>query len=104
MSKRAVRVLAVCTLVLAATVRGAAGRGGGAPTGAQGRGRGPGVCNGGRGCPEGGGGGVLGPFYRRAGSVQGAGLGLALVRQIARRHGGEARCEGNCFVVRLGAT
>jgi len=32
-------------------------------------------------------------FYR--------GLGLSLVRQIARGHGGEARCEGNCFVVVL---
>jgi signal transduction histidine kinase len=33
-------------------------------------------------------------------------LGLALVRQIARRHGGEARClgdegGGSCFVVNL---
>jgi signal transduction histidine kinase len=44
---------------------------------------------------------VFEPFYRRPGSAQGAGLGLALVRQIARRHGGEARCEGNCFVVRF---
>jgi signal transduction histidine kinase len=33
------------------------------------------------------------PFYR--------GLGLSIVRRIARRHGGEARCEGNCFVVTL---
>ena len=34
------------------------------------------------------------PFYRRSSSAEnkGAGLGLALVRQIARRHGGEARC------------
>lgn len=40
---------------------------------------------------------VFEPFY----SKQGVGLGLTLVRQIARRHGGEARCEGNCFVVRF---
>jgi signal transduction histidine kinase len=40
---------------------------------------------------------VFEPFY----SKQGVGLGLSLVRQIARRHGGEARCEGNCFVVRF---
>jgi signal transduction histidine kinase len=49
------------------------------------------------------------PFYRRtqaAGNV-GAGLGLALVRQIARRHGGDAHCveadDGahSRFVVRL---
>ena len=49
---------------------------------------------------------VFDPFYRRAGAVGGTGLGLALVRQIARRHGGEARCVprseiGSCFVVVL---
>jgi signal transduction histidine kinase len=36
----------------------------------------------------------------------GVGLGLALVRQIARRHGGEARCVasdggGSCFTITL---
>jgi len=42
---------------------------------------------------------IFEPFY----SKQGVGLGLALVRQIARRHGGEVRCEGNCFAVRFKA-
>jgi signal transduction histidine kinase len=47
------------------------------------------------------------PFYRRAGnSSVGAGLGLALVRQIAQRHGGSVRYEStnekrNSFVVTL---
>jgi signal transduction histidine kinase len=43
------------------------------------------------------------PFYRRPGSsgATGAGLGLAIVRQIARQHGGDARyAEG--FVVTWG--
>ncbi len=38
---------------------------------------------------------IFEPFYRAASSKvseAGAGLGLALVRQIARRHGGEAQC------------
>jgi len=53
---------------------------------------------------------VFEPFYRskeRLPSPGGTGLGLALVRQIARRHGGDAVCleapdaNGALFVVRL---
>ena len=44
---------------------------------------------------------VFEPFYRRADASPGAGLGLALVRTIARRHRGDASCDGNCFTVRL---
>ena len=45
---------------------------------------------------------VFEPFYRRAGTSEGGvGLGLALVRQIARRHGGDALAQGNCFTVQL---
>jgi len=53
---------------------------------------------------------VFEPFYRRRqpGPNIGAGLGLALVRQIARRHGGDVWCEPAAqtrsrFVVRLPA-
>jgi signal transduction histidine kinase len=52
--------------------------------------------------------GVFQPFHRFAASGEraGAGLGLALVRQIARRHGGDARYgagppSGGSFVVTL---
>jgi signal transduction histidine kinase len=50
---------------------------------------------------------VFTPFYRRRdGSSTGNGLGLSLVRQIARRHGGDAHCiameDGRgCFVISL---
>jgi signal transduction histidine kinase len=53
---------------------------------------------------------IFEPFYRPAGWREGpdggVGLGLALVRQIARHHGGEARClaragGGCCFEVSL---
>ena len=54
---------------------------------------------------------IFEPFYRPAGmheAGEGVGLGLYLVRQIARRHRGDAVCEpgegaGACFVVTLGA-
>ncbi|MCB1501152.1 MAG: HAMP domain-containing histidine kinase [Bauldia sp.] len=38
---------------------------------------------------------VFTPFYRLAGDDQGAGLGLSLVRQIARLHGGDAVVADN---------
>ena len=58
------------------------------------------VCDGGPGVREAHRERIFEPFYTGA---RGAGLGLSIVRQIARRHGGEARCEGNCFVVNLPA-
>ena len=57
---------------------------------------------------------IFEPFYRVAGAVAatpstgyaGTGLGLSLVRRIARLHGGEAHCvgvegPGTCIVVNL---
>ena len=53
---------------------------------------------------------IFEPFFRpdgmRESHGQGVGLGLVLVRQITRRHGGDARCEeapggGSRFVVTL---
>jgi signal transduction histidine kinase len=46
------------------------------------------------------------PFYRLGGDRKGSGLGLALVRQIARLHGGDAVVSTrpgapSCFVIRL---
>jgi signal transduction histidine kinase len=51
------------------------------------------VCDAGPGVPEAEREKLFEPFHR--------GLGLSIVRRIARRHGGEARCTGNCFVVTL---
>ena len=68
------------------------------------------VCDHGPGVPEAERERVFDAFYRHTGTkeIAGAGLGLALVRQIARRHGGEARCApqsglGGCFIVVLPA-
>ena len=52
---------------------------------------------------------IFEPFYRLPGRSEwqgGTGLGLTLVRSIARHHGGDVRCElqaggGACFVVEL---
>lgn len=54
---------------------------------------------------------IFDPFYRRSGTAesgQGSGLGLALVRQIARHHGGDVTClpaegGGSTFRVQLPA-
>lgn len=60
------------------------------------------VCDGGAGVPDTERERVFEPFYRYARSeARGTGLGLALVRQIARRHGGDAFAERNCFRVEL---
>ncbi|XAH26368.1 ATP-binding protein [Xylophilus sp. GW821-FHT01B05] len=57
---------------------------------------------------------IFEPFYRLPGASEregGVGLGLALVRSIALRHGGSVRCEGRpdgesgaCFILELPAT
>ena len=66
------------------------------------------VCDHGPGIPDAEREDAFRPFRRFGGAEAstGAGLGLALVRQIARRHGGEARYLGrvqsqSCFVVSL---
>jgi signal transduction histidine kinase len=67
------------------------------------------VCDGGPGIPEAERERIFEPFYRLAGASEaagGVGLGLSLVRQIARHHGGDAQCLPNgdggcCFRVTL---
>ena len=69
------------------------------------------VCDRGPGVPEAERERIFEPFHRLAGhgeSAGGVGLGLALVRQIARRHGAAVRClpragGGSCFRVSLPA-
>ncbi len=64
------------------------------------------VADHGEGIPEADRARIFEPFYRREGSPSaGTGLGLALVRQIAHRHGGDATLDvtakGTTFAVRL---
>ncbi|MFB9241403.1 HAMP domain-containing sensor histidine kinase [Massilia antarctica] len=67
------------------------------------------VCDSGPGVPEAQRERIFEPFYRVPGaseSAGGVGLGLSLVRQIARHHGGDVRClagaaGGCCFRVQL---
>ncbi|MGD9551137.1 MAG: sensor histidine kinase, partial [Burkholderiaceae bacterium] len=67
------------------------------------------VCDRGPGVPEDLRERIFEPFYRLPGASEragGVGLGLALVRSIARRHHGSVHCEANpgdgaCFVLRL---
>jgi signal transduction histidine kinase len=69
------------------------------------------VCDRGPGVPEAERERIFEPFYRPAGRREGeggVGLGLSLVRQIARRHGGDARClphegGGSCFRLEVAA-
>ena len=70
------------------------------------------VCDRGPGVPEALRERIFEPFFRLPGHAEregGVGLGLALVKQIAERHGGHVRCEardardggGSCFVLSL---
>ena len=67
------------------------------------------VCDRGPGVPEAHRERIFEPFFRLPGHAEregGVGLGLALVRQIAQRHGGQVRClpregGGSCFEISL---
>ena len=67
------------------------------------------ICDRGPGLPEAERARIFEPFYRLKGTSEssgGAGLGLSLVRSIARRHGGAVHCDereggGACFQVTL---
>ena len=69
------------------------------------------VCDRGPGVPEALRERIFEPFFRLPGHAEregGVGLGLALVRQIAERHGGSVRCQpreggGSCFTLSLPA-
>jgi signal transduction histidine kinase len=69
------------------------------------------VCDAGPGVPEAFRERIFEAFFRLPGHAEregGVGLGLSLVKQIAERHGGSARCEprdggGSCFVITLPA-
>ncbi len=69
------------------------------------------VCDRGPGVPEAWRERIFEPFFRLPGHAEregGVGLGLALVRQIAQRHGGQVVCEpraggGSCFRISLPA-
>jgi len=69
------------------------------------------VCDRGPGVPEAYRERIFEAFFRLPGHAEregGVGLGLSLVRQIAERHGGSARCEardggGSCFAITLPA-
>ena len=70
------------------------------------------VCDSGPGLPQALQERIFEPFYRLPGASErdgGVGLGLALVKSIALRHGGTAHCSnrpgaGVCFTVRLPLT
>lgn len=70
------------------------------------------ICDGGKGVPPEERENIFAPFYRLPGARErdgGVGLGLSLVRQIARKHGGDVVClaredeKGSCFRLKIPA-